>query len=51
MEKLDKNSLYRITKWFSKDCEEMINKLEKFGLAIVKESDLEKLHRMEDDLK
>ena len=52
---LTKDSLYKKTGWFSKDCEELINNLMECGLGIVNINDVAVvntyLDSMEDDLK
>ena len=53
MSPLNKNELYKVTGWFSKDCEEIIDKLNKHGLSIVRAKDIEDINWllfvMEDD--
>lgn len=53
MKPLKKKELYDITGWFSKDCEEIIEKLKKNGLSVVKTKDIYdinfQLSIMEDD--
>lgn len=55
MSPLKKKDLYDITGWFSKDCNEIIEKLKKYNLSIVKTKDIDDVNWMisllEDDLK
>ena len=44
MKAFDKDDLYKSTKWFSKDCEELIEKLKRAGLAIVSNNEIEKVN-------
>lgn len=39
----NKDDLYKRTNWFSKDCEELINALNKFGLCIVDQKLIEEM--------
>ena len=40
VEPVNKMELYRITHWFSKDCEKMLKDLEEHGLCVVKKQDI-----------
>lgn len=52
---LDKDDLYKKTKWFSKDCEDLVHNLEKFGLVICEKKNIDENNLFcklsEDDLK
>ena len=52
---LNKDDLYGLTGWFSVDCEKLVSKLKKCGLAIVAEKEVVEHNKfcnvLEDDLK
>lgn len=41
----DKDDLYKRSGWFSKDCEELIDTLDKFGLCVIDKKTAEEMIR------